>query len=94
MFRPSIKTIISSGRRSLSSICQEGQSLHLKVKKAGADPVLLLDDLYPPWLWNLLDLDHQQQQILLDPIRAAKKLLRKLNIAKIKLNNFSAKLAS
>ncbi|ODV96920.1 hypothetical protein PACTADRAFT_24300, partial [Pachysolen tannophilus NRRL Y-2460] len=74
------------------SICKAGTPLNLKVKKTGKEPVALEDDQYPEWLWKLLDEDHQRAQLEKDPVKKAKKLLRKQNIEKIKLHNFMTKM--
>lgn len=79
-------------RRSISS-CPAGTSLNLKVKRGPKDPVALADEEYPAWLWKILDREHLTKELAADPIKQARKMLRKRTVEKIKASNFVSKMS-
>lgn len=87
-----IKQIVrrfTSSRIALESSCKEGTKINLNIYK-NAKPILAKkDEEYPEWLWTLLDKDLQMEQLKQeDWFRYNRKLIKKQNVARIKMNNF------
>lgn len=88
MFKQFIRKFASSCAI-LESSCKEGTKINLNIYK-NAKPILAKkDEEYPEWLWTLLDKDLQLEQLKQDDwFRYNRKLIKKQNVARIKMNNF------
>lgn len=63
--------------------------MNLNVYKNGKPIVALKDEDYPEWLWGLLDKDLQMEELKKeDWFRYNRKIIKKQNVARIKMNNF------
>lgn len=88
MFRQAQRSF-STGRALLESSCKEGTKMNLNVYKNGKPIVALKDEDYPEWLWGLLDKDLQMEELKKeDWFRYNRKIIKKQNVARIKMNNF------
>lgn len=88
MFRVSAR-FFSTTRTALQSSCKEGTAMNLNVYKNGKPIVAMKDEEYPEWLWTLLDKEAQMEQLKKDDIfRYNRKIIKKQNVARIKMNNF------
>lgn len=88
MFRQSLRNF-SSCRTLLESSCKEGTKINLNVYKNGKPIVALKDEEYPEWLWGLLDKDLQMEELKNeDWFKYNRKIIKKKNIERIKMNNF------
>lgn len=73
----------------MESSCKEGTAINLKVYKGAKPIVALKDEEYPEWLWTLLDKDAQMEQLKKEDLfRYNRKIIKKQNVARIKMNNF------
>lgn len=81
-----------SGRSALQSSCKEGTPIKINILKAGKPIVAKKDEEYPDWLWGLLDKDLQMQQLKEESLfKYKRKLVKKANVEKIKMQNFMSK---
>jgi large subunit ribosomal protein L54 len=88
MLRQAVRSF-STTRTFLQSSCKEGTKIDLNIYKNGKPIVALKDEEYPEWLWGLLDKDLQLEQLKNeDPFRYNRKIIKKQNIARIKMKNF------
>lgn len=88
MFRHILRSF-STSRLALQSSCKEGTAINLNIYKNGKPIVALKDEEYPEWLWGLLDKDLQLEQLKKeDPFRYNRKIIKKQNVANIKMKNF------
>lgn len=61
----------------------------MNIYKAGKPIVAKKDEEYPDWLWGLLDNDLQMENLKKeDWFRYNRKLIKKQNVQRIKMNNF------
>lgn len=88
MFKQSIRKF-STCRAALESACKEGTQINLSIYKNAKPIIAKKDEEYPEWLWTLLDKDAQLEQLKQDDwFRYNRKLIKKQNVARIKMNNF------
>lgn len=88
MFKQAIRTFTTS-RATLESACKEGTKINLNIYKNAQPIIAKKDEEYPEWLWTLLDKDLQLEQLKNeDWFRYNRKLIKKQNVARIKMTNF------
>lgn len=88
MFKNTLR-LFSTSRAVWESSCKEGTKINLNIYKNGKPIVALKDEEYPEWLWGLLDKDLQTEQLKKDDVfRYNRKIIKKQNVARIKMNNF------
>ena len=88
MFKQAIRRL-STSRAALESSCKEGTKINVNVYKNAKPIVALKDEEYPDWLWGLLDKERQMEELKNeDWFKYNRKLIKKQNVARIKMNNF------
>ncbi len=88
MFKQAIRRL-STSRAVLESSCKEGTKINVNVYKNAKPIVALKDEEYPDWLWGLLDKERQMEELKNeDWFKYNRKLIKKQNVARIKMNNF------